>query len=144
MAQPVRLLDANVLIALVSEQHVHHAAAHRWLRTIVSWATTPMTEAAFVRLVSNPAVVGGEIAPVDALALLERVRRQPGHVFLADGSSLATAGIDLTALVGHRQVTDFHLVNLAAGAGAILATFDGRLLAALAEDDRRHVEVIPL
>ncbi|GAA1805452.1 TA system VapC family ribonuclease toxin [Agromyces neolithicus] len=136
------LLDVNVLIALMSEQHVHHAAAHRWFGGVTTWATSPITETAFVRLVSNPAVAGGDIPPSEALRLLGQLRAVAGHRFVADASSLATPAIDVIALVGHRQVTDFHLVNLAADNGVVLATFDARLRAALAAGDRRHVELI--
>lgn len=55
------LLDVNVLIALTNPNHIHHDAAHRWLAGVVghaTWATTPLTEAAFLRLMLNPAVTG--------------------------------------------------------------------------------------
>ena len=45
-------------------------------------------------------------------------------------------------MVGTKQVTDFHLVNLVAQNGMRLATFDGSLLRSLAEADRGHVYVI--
>lgn len=139
-----RLLDANVLVALVAPNHEHHASAHRWFAGVDSWATTPMTEAAFVRLVANPAVMGAEHAPAAALTLLARLRARAGHHFIADASALAQPAIDLAALVGFRQVTDFHLVNLAAQSGSVLATFDAKLVRALGESDRRHVEVVPV
>ncbi|WP_448808749.1 TA system VapC family ribonuclease toxin [Agromyces bauzanensis] len=139
---PVHLLDVNVLVALVASQHEHHAAAHRWFAGVTAWATAPMTEAAFVRLVANPVVVGIDLTPLQAITLLDRLCEWPGHRFLADRARLAEASIDLAALVGHRQVTDFHLVELAARTGATLATFDAKLLAALAEADRRHVHLI--
>jgi uncharacterized protein len=63
---------------------------------------------------------------------------------VGDEASLAQPSIDLSALVGHRQVTDLHLVNLAATAGAVLATFDARLPASLAPGDRRHVVLVPV
>lgn len=139
-----RLLDVNVLLALVAPQHVHHASAHAWLAGVHSWATTPFTEAGLVRLVLNPAVMGGEYSGTTALDLLRGIRAQPGHVFVPDDASLASSTISLHALVGHHQVTDLHLVGLAAAHGLRLATFDVRLAAALAPNDRRHVEVIDL
>jgi uncharacterized protein len=103
---------------------------------------TRLTETAFVRLVSNPAVVGIDLNPREAISLLTRLCEWPGHRFLADDARLTDGRIDLTALIGHRQVTDFHLVALAAKSGAMLATFDARLPAALALGDRRHVQLI--
>lgn len=67
----------------------------------------------------------------------------PGFLFLADPTSLAHTRIDLTALIGTKQVTDFHLVNLAASSDAVLATFDRRIAEALAPEDRKYVELIP-
>ena len=56
------LLDINVLVALFDSAHVHHEAAHRWFANVgnASWATCPITENGFVRVVSIPvaALVG--------------------------------------------------------------------------------------
>ncbi|MEV1131328.1 TA system VapC family ribonuclease toxin [Agromyces sp. NPDC049794] len=138
----VQLLDVNVLVALVSPQHVHHAAAHRWFAGVSDWATTPITETAFIRLISNPVVVGADLTPQEVIALLRRLCKWRGHRFLRDETRLLDPSIDLAALVGPRQVTDFHLVQLAKIAGATLATFDAKLIAALAVADRRHVHLI--
>ena len=143
MTLRVVLPDVNVLIALVSEQHEHHAAAHAWFSTVGPWATTPITEAGLIRLILNPLVVGSSFDATFARSILTRLREQGDHQFLADDSSLTDPQIDLTALTGHRQVTDYHLVNLAAIHGCALATFDARLEASLAPADRVHIHVIP-
>ena len=57
---------------------------------------------------------------------------------------LRSARIDTTRIFGHKQVTDFHLINLAASSNAVLATFDRRIAEALAPEDRRYVEIIPV
>ena len=45
------LLDANVLIALVVEDHVHHDAAESWFaRSTEPIATCPITQGSLVRL----------------------------------------------------------------------------------------------
>lgn len=141
--EPVFLLDVNLLIALANEHHVHHAAAHAWFATIGSWATTPLTETAFLRLQSNRAVTGQDTSCGEAVAALEAMRRHPRHTFIGDDSSLAAAGIDLVNLVGHRQVSDFHLVNLCAQRDAVLATFDAGISVALGPADRRLVHLVP-
>lgn len=138
------LLDVNVLLALYDPRHVHHSAARTWFERVDAWATSPVTETAFVRLLSNPAVMGEEVTPREAIAALDAVRHAPGHRFLVDDSSLAHAHIDLGALVGHRQVADFHLINLAVRAGARFATFDAQLVAALSPEDRASVTLIPV
>ena len=46
------LLDSNVLIALVVQDHVHHRAAERWFVDLDEpFATCPITQGALVRLV---------------------------------------------------------------------------------------------
>ncbi len=49
------LLDANVLIALFDLRHVHHNIAHDWFadNRARGWATSPLTENALLRIVSN-------------------------------------------------------------------------------------------
>lgn len=42
---PGRLLDVNVLLALMWDQHVHHTRARRTFASLTSFATTPITEA---------------------------------------------------------------------------------------------------
>lgn len=141
--EPLYLLDANALIALANAGHVHHRAAHRWFAHVRQWATTPTTESAFLRLQSNPAVTGRQISPGSARDALVAIRAQPGHTWIPDGTSLAEPLIRCDALVGHRQVTDFHLVNLAAMTGAVLATFDAGIRAALIGPDQDYVALIP-
>ena len=135
------LLDVNLLLALFDPRHVHHRAAHGWFDDVAAFATTPLTETAFVRLVSNPEV-GGE-SPATALGALREIRGLPGHAFVPDDASLADSAIALHALVGHRQVTDFHLVELATRHEMTVATFDARLRRSLTAPDRRHVLVVP-
>jgi predicted nucleic acid-binding protein len=49
----------------------------------------------------------------------------PGHVFWADDVSIVTSEfVDRRRLVGHRQVTDCHLLALALRRKGKLATFD--------------------
>lgn len=136
------LLDVNVLLALSLSNHQHHDRAGAWFEAGVEWATTPLTESAYVRLMCNPAVVGYTIAVPDVLEALRAMRSASGHDFLADDSSLSDPVIGLGPLAGTKQVTDFHLLNLAVRNGLSFATFDGALLRALTADDRRHVHLI--
>ena len=136
------LLDVNVLVALSLTTHQHHAAATRWFGQGVTWATTPMTEAAYLRLLTNPRVTGHEIGGAEVLAALGEMRAVPTHRFLADDSSLAEPHVDTSWLAGPSQVTDFHLLNLAAAHQLRLATFDASFARALAPGDRRHLHVL--
>jgi toxin-antitoxin system PIN domain toxin len=144
MTTEPHLLDLNVLIALAWPQHVHHARAHAWFGGLQGpWMTTPVTEAGFVRLSTNPAVVTERITMPHALGMLAAMRSVSGHVFLPDSSSLAVPVIALDAVATSRHVTDAHLVNLAASSGALFATLDRGIERMLAAADRTHVMVLP-
>ena len=145
MATERYLLDVNVLIALAWPQHVHHARAHSWFGSLAGrrWATTPFTEAAFIRLSTNPAVVGVEMGAAGVLSALAVIRALPGHDFLPDDASLASPRIALTRLASHRDVTDLHLANLATASGWRLATLDALLPDLLDPADREVVVVLP-
>ncbi|HRC85128.1 MAG TPA: PIN domain-containing protein [Thermoanaerobaculia bacterium] len=123
----VALLDLNVLIALAWPNHVHHEPALAWFRRHqgAGWATCPATEAGFVRVSSNRQVMPAARTPAEAIQLLRRIRALPGHEFWADDISLATSEwVDPLRLIGHRQVSDAHLLALALKNGGRLATLD--------------------
>ena len=128
-----RLLDANVLVALVVPDHVHHGAAEAWLATDDRpFATCPVTEGMLVRL-----LVREGAGAAAATAVLAAVARHPRHAFWP--ADLPYAHADLRRVDGHRQVTDAYLAALARAHGGRLATFD-RALAALHPD---VVELVP-
>jgi predicted nucleic acid-binding protein len=91
----------------------------------------------------NPIVVTETITMSTALAMLAAVRSADRHAFLPDDSSLAAPQIALSAVATSRQVTDAHLVNLAARSGAVLATLDRGIELMLAPADRGFVAVLP-
>ena len=138
------LLDVNALVALALTTHQHHRAAHRFLADVTSrWATCPVTEAGLLRLLLNPAITGRQREASEVFHVLSGMRADPRWTFLDDSASLMRPGVDTVVLVGHQQVTDLHLVNLAAHHGSLLATFDAAIPTWLAPADRRHVTIIP-
>jgi len=137
------LPDVNVLVALLHPGHVCHRSAGQWFAGTGRFATTPLTETGFLRAALNPQVAGEAISAASALAALRSVKADPRAEFLADASSLAEASPGRTiGLVGHKQVTDLHLVNLAAAARARLVTFDRRIRPVLIPDDQERVVVL--
>jgi len=135
----------NVLVALAWPNHVHHGRALRWFRAVSEqgWATCPVTEVGFVRVSSNARAIPEARSPAQAIALLVRIRALPGHQFWTDDVSPADS--DARAfehLVGHRQVTDAHLLTLARKRGGTLVTLDRGLLE-LSPDDASSVDLIP-
>ena len=123
----VHLLDTNLLIALAWPHHVHHARAHTWFHGTgrSAWATCPMTQAAFIRISSNPKIIPDAVSPREALQVLQQIVAIRGHHFWPDDVEPANAKVfDSTVLVGHRQVTDAYLVALVQHHRGKLATFD--------------------
>ncbi len=122
-SEAVHLLDANVLVALVVVDHVHHGAAERWLAGQSGvFATCPITQGALVRL-----LVREGASAVEAARFLGDVLVDPRHRFWPD--DVGFDRVDLAAVVGHRQVTDAYLAGLARARGGQLATFDRGLAA---------------
>lgn len=117
----------NVLVALAWPTHVHHERAQRWFERnrTAGWASCPATQAGFVRVVSNPAFSPDALTPRDAFAHLKKMVASPGHVFWADDTSLVGSRfVALEKLVGHRQVTDAHLLAVALRHRGTLVTLD--------------------
>jgi uncharacterized protein len=128
------LLDVNVLIAAIWPTHESHSTVQQWLRRRAhdGWATCPLTQAAFVRIVSNPAFSPNALTPRDALALLEANLRHAAHHFWEDEISfLAAVEPFAERLVGHQQVSDAYLLGLAIHKKGKLATLDKGVLALL-------------
>lgn len=119
------LLDVNALVALAWDSHIHHAAARAWFAASGTdgWATCPLTESGFVRVSSNPIVLPSAIGTDDARRVLALLRAAGSHRFLVDDVSMTDD--DVPCLVGHRQVSDAHLLTLARRHGVRLVTFDG-------------------
>ncbi len=90
----------------------------------------------------NPSVVGRVVTMSEALAVLAAIRAAPGFVFIPDATSLDTPSVELLVATS-RQVTDAHLVNIAAQSGSVLATLDRAIPSMLESADRRHVIVLP-
>lgn len=135
------LLDANALIALGWPAHEHHGAIHRWFKRHAAsgWATTAMTQAAFVRIVSQPVFSGRAIAVPQVAELLLRNTAHPAHRLLPmDFGFEQVLGCCTGGLFGHRQITDAYLLTTAAQHGARLVSFDKGIAALLATDTERE------
>ncbi|MBU9767313.1 VapC toxin family PIN domain ribonuclease [Mycobacterium sp. TNTM28] len=122
------LLDVNALVALAWDSHIHHARIRQWFTENArqGWATCPITESGFVRVSANPKVLSSPLGVADARRVLAALRATPGHRFLMDDVSIVEP--DFPAIVGHRQVTDGHLLTLARRSGVRLVTFDAAIL----------------
>jgi uncharacterized protein len=138
------LLDVNLLVSLAWPNHVHHRPALAWFRRRGGqpWATTPFTEAGFVRVSSNISAIPAAVTPGEALALLERMREVFEHQFLSDDVALVVGTyISGERVASYHQVTDAHLLAVARRHGASLATLDRGIVALAGGED---VTVVPL
>jgi predicted nucleic acid-binding protein len=75
------LLDANALIALGWPTHEHHPRMVNWFaqHARAGWASTAITQSAFVRIVSQPAFSGRAIAVGEVAELLLCNTAHPKH-----------------------------------------------------------------
>ncbi len=141
------LLDANALIAMAWPTHEHHPRMIGWFgqHARTGWATTAITQAAFVRIISQTAFSGKPVAISEVAELLLRNTAHTKHKIVpldfgfADVVQACTGGI-----VGHRQVTDAWLLTAAIRQKMKLVTFDsgiGQLLTS-SEQRAKHVMIL--
>jgi len=123
----MHLLDVNTLIALADPLHVHHEKVTRWFaeRHRDGWATCPLTENGFIRIVGHPQYPEGPGTADTARRLLNALRAQAGHQFWSDAVSLCDT-TRFRTLPGTRDLTDFYLLALALEHEARFATLDRR------------------
>lgn len=125
------LLDVNVLLALLDADHTDHTRAHAWLDREVEhgWASCPVTQNGFVRVISQPRYPS-PVSPLHAAARLGEACADSSHRFWpCDVSLLDGTLIDTSRLHGPRQVTDAYLLALAVAHEGRFATFDRSVVA---------------
>lgn len=135
---PRYLLDVNVFVALLDEDHVHHLRATKWFDTPgLQWAVCPFTEAGLLRHMTRPK--SGNMTMEEATTMLARIRRESGYHYQpvsADWHTLCSPFFK--RLFGHNQITDAYLLGLAVLEGLVLVTFD-RAMLHLAGEHQSHV-----
>jgi toxin-antitoxin system PIN domain toxin len=133
------LLDVNVFIALLSEDHVHHQLVTAWFNTPgLRWAICPFTEAGFLRNATAPRP--GSISMSEATAVLDKIAQAPGYHYLPVVVGWRTLCRPFfSRLYGTKQVTDAYLLGLAVQDGLVLATLDKAILHLAGEEYRSSV-----
>lgn len=138
---PVHLLDVNVVLALLDQDHVHNESVEEWFDTPgLQWAICAFTEAGVLRFLTRPKTGGMSMEQVTLM--LEALRQQPGYhyqPFTGDWQVLTKPFFK--RVHGHNQVTDAYLLGLAVREGLVLTTFDTALLH-LAGEHKKHVLVL--
>jgi len=141
------LLDVNVLIALLWPPHEAHARAQRWFAQNArhGWATCAMTQAGFVRIVSNPVFSRRSVSPRDALEVLSGSLQHPAHHFWTEDIGVTEALAHFgRRLLGHQQITDAYLLGLAIQKKGKLATLDASLSSLLSDQTTARSRLVLL
>jgi uncharacterized protein len=139
------LLDVNVLIALLDQDHAMHGQAVRWFaaKAVDGWASCPITQNGCARVMSHP----GYPNPLKVGAVMERLAEATAtrqHQFWPDDISLLDAGVaDPTRIHGPRQVTDLYLLALAVRRGGCFASFDAAIpRTAIKGAENKHLVIL--
>jgi uncharacterized protein len=135
------LLDLSLVIALVSEDHIHHSSAMEWFDTPeLKWALCAFTEAGLLRFLTHPKI--RDLPMDEAVAILSSLKREAGYHYLPVMADWHQATAPFAArLHGHKQITDAFLLGIALQEGFILTTFDKAILH-LAGEHRQQVHLL--
>lgn len=112
----IYLLDVNMVIAAIWEDHTHHARADAWLQG-KSVALCPLSELGFLRVSTHPKALKASMSDANSLLTDFWDRAKPDFV----PCDLAAVGLKAQKT---DQVTDTYLVLLAEHHGMKLATMD--------------------
>lgn len=123
------LIDANVLLALLSRDHAHHEFARSWYRGLGDgeFGLCRLVQLTVVRLLATKRVMGEAVMPVSAgWRVLGELAEDSRVVFV--GEDVETERL-LPAMWRYAQptpqlVNDGYLAALALSAGRRLVTFD--------------------
>jgi toxin-antitoxin system PIN domain toxin len=120
------LFAVNVLIALIDPLHLHHREAHAWwaANEAGGWATCPLTENAFVRILSQ-ASYPRSVSVGDAMRRLRNAAAESNHAFWGDDISLLDSQrFNGSGILAPKRLTGIYLLGIAVKNGGRLATFD--------------------
>lgn len=124
------LCDVNVLLALVTDRHAHHATAVRWLDSVAAGEAVicRVAQTGLLRLLNNPAVLREEALDTAACWVLwhrlledERMQFVPTE---PPGLDAAFEQFTRGRAYTPRLWTDAYLAAYARAGGLTLVTFD--------------------
>lgn len=124
------LLDVNVWIALLDEDHVFAARCNDWIaRERPAIATCPIIENGVIRIMSSAGYSTlFKASAADVARLLGKACAGSDHAFWPDDISLRNERLfDVERLHGPRQITDAYLLALAIAKGGRFVTLDAAI-----------------
>ncbi len=116
------LLDVNVLIAGLFEDHEHHSRARPYIANLDRFYTCPITQSGFLRFATRTSEVLPSLSIAEAHKKLTQFSQSPGHVFLSD--DVPFVALSVRWVKGHKQWTDAYLLHLARHHGLVVASLD--------------------
>jgi toxin-antitoxin system PIN domain toxin len=125
------LLDVNVLVALAWTENRQYSIGRALFsrNSVKGWATCPLVQAGFVRILSNPGFSSHSVSVQQAIESLTVSLRDQAHQFWPDSISLPDVVQLLKGRVqGHQQITDAYLLALAIHNRGKLATLDRKIV----------------
>ena len=133
------LPDVNVWLALASRRHAHASRAARWMDNLSGKACfCRVTQAALLRLLTNPAVMGAEVLGASrAWSVCDEIRSDSRVEFVREPAGLESEWRGLTGggRTSPTNWTDSYLLAFARAGYLQFVTFDS----ALARRDPRAV-----
>jgi uncharacterized protein len=125
----IKLLDANIWLALAFSDHAHHAKAAAWFdrQADGTCAFCRLTQLALLRHLTNPVIMGSFVqSPKQAWETYDKCLADPRTTFQTEPHSVETEFRKLAqTLPPSRHVwTDAYLAALAATSALELVTFD--------------------
>ena len=125
------LFDVNVLLALGHQDHADHRKVSVWFQSVVRVAThlltCSITELAFVRISVQAGLEPDVGSAQRTLSALKQSSNVPFQIY-SDGLGVASMP---KYVKSQAQLTDGHLLELAASTGATLVTLDRGIPGAL-------------
>lgn len=121
------LLDVNLLIALMDQDHAFHSRAHAWWSAeSPAWASCPLTENGLIRIMSSAAYSRVRNRTVFSVTTqFEQFSAASDHEFWDDSISVCNASLfDHRAILSSKTLTNLYLLGLATTRGGRLVTFD--------------------
>lgn len=124
------LCDVNLLLALVTDRHEHHAIAAQWIENMKSGEVVVcrVVQTGFLRLLNNPAVMGDEALEADdCWSLWHGLLEDARFLFVtSEPAGLDTIFETFTSGRGFtpKLWTDAYLAGYARAGGLTLVTFD--------------------
>jgi uncharacterized protein len=125
----IKLLDANLWLALAFSDHAHHGKARTWFdaQPDGTCAFCRVTQLALLRHLTNASIMGKFVqTQQDAWRDYDQLAQDPRTVFLDEPPRLEAAFRDLTkgAAPLHALWTDAYLASFASANQAQMVTFD--------------------